>query len=178
MRNRIHALVAVMAVIMSAPGLTVYAQQSPGPLSWNGWQFLIGEWVGEGSGAPGQGTGGFTFSWDLQNTVLVRRNFAKYPATADKPAYDHDDLMIIYYEKDTPRAVYFDNERHIIHYTVSFAADSSSIVFLSDPVPSAPRYRLTYSKKGGGNVGIAFDIARPDKPDEFSHYIEAMARRK
>jgi len=145
---------------------------------WGAFQFLVGEWIGEGSGDPGQATGGFTIQPDLQNSVLVRRNSAKYPATKDRPAFIHDDLMVMYYEDGRPGAVYFDSEGHVIRYSVEFSKDSSSVVFLSDPVPSAPRFRFTYVKTGNGTLNITFDIAQPDKPESFSRYIEATARRK
>ncbi len=40
----------------------------------------------------------------------------------------------------------FDNEGHVIRYTAEFSADQKTLVFLSDRLPSAPRYRLTYTK--------------------------------
>jgi len=48
---------------------------------WEGWQFLLGEWQGEGSGKPGEGSAIFSFYLDLQENVLVRRNRVDYPAT-------------------------------------------------------------------------------------------------
>jgi hypothetical protein len=57
--------------------------------------FLIGEWVGEGGGMPGQGGGGFSFLPDQDGRILIRKNYANYPATKDKPAYSHTDLTII-----------------------------------------------------------------------------------
>lgn len=146
--------------------------------SWQAWQFLLGEWVGEGSGGPGQGTGGFTFYLDLQNTILVRKNYANYPATKDRPSYSHEDLMVIYHEKDIARAIYFDNEMHVIHYSVEFSRGSNTVAFLSDLVASAPRYRLTYAKTGPETIRLTFDIAPADTPDAFSRYIEATARKK
>src|SRR6266481_7240139 len=59
-------------------------------------RFLIGEWEGAGGGGPGSGKGTFSFTSDLQNKVIVRRNHAEYPATADRPAVRHDDLIVIY----------------------------------------------------------------------------------
>jgi hypothetical protein len=154
-------------------------QQSAKASNWDGWQFLLGEWVGEGGGGPGQGGGGYTFLPDLQNTVLVRKNFAEYPAQKDKPAYRHDDLMIVYHSGDgSSRAIYFDNEGHIINYDIAFSPDSSSVVFLSGIIPSEPRYRLTYSRGLNEVVEIRFEIAPQGKPDAFSKYIEAKARRK
>jgi hypothetical protein len=116
----------------------------------------------------------------LQGKVLVRKNHADYPATKDRPAFSHDDLMVIYREAEGARAcaIYFDNEGHVIHYNASLSEDGTTWVFLSDPTPSAPRYRLTYTKEKNGMLGIKFEIALPGKPDAFSTYIEAQARRE
>lgn len=154
------------------------AQQSAKAVNWDAYRYLLGNWVGEGSGDPGQGSGGFTFLLDLQNTVLVRKNYAIYPATKDHPAFSHNDLMIVYQEKGITRADYFDNEQHVIHYTVTISSDSSSFIFVSDPVASQPRYRLKNTKQGTDLVQISFEIAPPGKPDSFTRYIEAVARRE
>ena len=158
---------------------TMFAQQPVQPANWDGWKFLMGEWVGEGSGSPGQGEGGFTFSLDLQNRILVRKNFANYPATNNRPAFRHEDLMIVYREPGmATQAMYLDNEGHVIRYTVAFARDSSSVVFVSAPSNSEPRYRLTNAKEGEGKIGITFEVAPPGKPEAFQQYIKASARRK
>ncbi len=78
----------------------------------------MGEWQGEGGGDPGQGTGTFTFAHDLDNTIIVRKNHSVYPATKNKPAFTHDDQMTIYQTGNTTRAIYFDNEGHVINYNV------------------------------------------------------------
>jgi hypothetical protein len=85
---------------------------------WQPLEFLVGEWRGEGSGGPGQGSGGFTFAWDLQKAVLVRKNHAEYPAQQGRPAAVHDDLTVISVEGDRLRADYWDNEGHVIRYAV------------------------------------------------------------
>src|SRR6266849_9830409 len=41
--------------------LTVVSLFGESPPNWDRWQFLMGEWVGEGGGEPGQGTGSFSF---------------------------------------------------------------------------------------------------------------------
>ena len=165
-----------LVLFLSLPLVSTHTQTKP--VDWQPFQFLLGEWIGEGSGSPGQGEGGFTFSFDLQNTILVRKNYANYTATKEHPAFSHNDLMVMYQEEGKTRAVYFDNEKHVINYIVSFSADSNSIIFLSDPVPSAPRFRMTYTKSGTESVKIAFEIAPPGKPESFAPYIEAAARRK
>jgi hypothetical protein len=151
--------------------------QSPKP-DWSPYQFLIGDWIGEGGGAPGQGTGGFTFSLDLQNQILVRKNYADYPATPDKPAYRHDDLLIVYQIPGQPsRADYWDNEGHVIHYTIEIPRDSV-VAFIGDIVTDQPRYRLVCELRPDHRMRITFDIAPANKPQEFQEYIEAFAHRK
>ena len=85
----------------------------------------MGDWVGEG-GRPGQGTGRFSFRWDLQKHVLVRRGSAEFPAAQGRPVTVHEDLMVIYPAPGSSgfRAVYFDNEGHVINYTISFPGRS------------------------------------------------------
>jgi hypothetical protein len=142
-------------------------------------QFLLGDWVGEGGGGPGQGSGYFSFAPDLQAQVIVRKNHAEYPATQDQPAYQHDDLMIVYNDADkTTRAIYFDNEGHVIRYSVEFVGGRNAVTFLSDPEPSAPRYRLTYTQTAPERVSITFEIAPHDNSQAFATYITSTAWRK
>lgn len=145
---------------------------------WAPFSFLTGGWIGEGGGEPGQATGGFTFHYDLQEKVLVRRSRADYPASAQRPAFSHEDLTIIYRESPAApfKAVYFDGEGHVIHYAVSYSAGATA--FLSDASAAGPRYRLTYTRTGKDTVAIRFEIAPPGKPDGFSTYLDAKARRK
>ena len=151
---------------------------SPAEDPWQPLRFLVGTWTGEGGGAPGQGSGSFSFQLDLQDKVLIRKNRADYPAAKDRPAYSHEDLMVVYPEEKKWKAVYFDNEGHVIHYSVELSKDQGVLTFLSDAVPSAARYRLTYTKAPDGKLAIRFEIAPPGKPDGFSTYLEAIARRE
>jgi hypothetical protein len=169
-------MILLVAIAMNS---NLYPQQSNSAFNWDGWNFFLGEWIGKGGGQPGQGSGGFSFSFDIQKRVIVRKNYADYPATKDRPAFSHNDLMVIYKESgDSTRAIYWDNEGHIIHYTVSMPGDTNSVTFLSDLKTSEPRYRLTYTKADDKSVKITFEIASPRNPETFLKYIESEATRK
>jgi hypothetical protein len=143
----------LMAAAICASG------QAPDP--WKAVQFLTGEWVGEGAGAPGESAGACSFTFDLQHRVLVRKNYA------ESATLRHDDLMVVYLEKEL-KAIYFDSEGHVIHYTVEAGPDS--VRFLSE------QYRLTYRKTGDDKLSLDFDVAPPGKA--FSNYLHATLRRK
>ena len=153
-----------MALALAAP---LSAAGDWGPVG-----FLVGQWTGEGGGGPGQGAGGFSFAPDLQGKLLVRKNWAEYPAQGGKPAFRHDDLTLVYREGGTLKAIYFDSEEHTIRYAVQ--AVEGGVAFVSDASPG-PRYRLTYTKDGAAAVKIKFEIAPPGK--DFTTYIDARARR-
>ncbi len=168
----IGALVGALFV-----GSLVVAQTSTPADPWGSWRFLIGEWVSEGP--KDQSTGSFSFAFDLQEKILIRKNHADVPAAKDRPATSHDDLMIVYHGNgpDT-RAIYFDNEGHRINYAASFSKDGSALTFLSDKITGAPRFRLGYVKRGKDSVNITFEIAQPSKPEVFETYLSGSAHRK
>jgi hypothetical protein len=148
---------------------------------WAPYRFLIGEWVGEGGGKPGEGEGRFSLAEELQGKVLVRRNRSEYPAAANRPATVHEDLMVIYREEpgQSPTAIYFDNEGHVIHYTPSFSSDGRTLTLVSDAKPASPRFRLTYAleKDRDDKISIRFEIAPPGKPEAFALYLSGSCRR-
>jgi hypothetical protein len=146
---------------------------------WSRWSFLLGEWVGEGAGQPGQGEGAFSFSLELQGRVIVRRSRTYFPAAEGRPAFAHDDLMIISKQPGLPeKAIYFDNEGHVIEYVASLAEDGNSVKFVSSWNFSAPIFRLTYAKAGPDGLAIKFEMAAADNPSQFKTYLEGRARRK
>lgn len=180
MRRFVNCILGVgaMTVLLACTVHAASGQNAAGNNAWAALEFLVGEWSGEGSGDPGQGAGGFTFKWDLDKKVLLRTNFADYPAAKERPAFSHRDLMVIYADSASGglRAIYFDNEGHVINYAVRTSQDPYLIEFTSDPTPKSPGYRLSYGKTGDAAVSIKFEIAPPGQA--FATYIEARAHRK
>jgi hypothetical protein len=174
-----HPLLFVALLLSS--GLAI----SQGPLpknttSWSDWSFLLGEWISaDSNGVPGAASKGwFSLTPDLDGKILVRKNHAEYPPSNGRPGIVHDDLMIVYREGDATKAFYDDNEGHVIRYSVSVSADKRKIVFASEKAPGTPQYRLTYENLEADVVKLAFEIAPPDKPDQFTRYVEATVKRK
>jgi hypothetical protein len=146
---------------------------------WEPYRFLLGEWTGDGAGEPGKATGAFSFALDLQNKVLVRKNRAEFPAQAGRPAYVHEDLMVIYPgEGQGQKAIYWDTEGHVIHYSVKFSEDKQSLIFLSDTTPAAPRFRLLLTKEADGVIATKFEMASPGKPEDFKTFVEGRVHRQ
>lgn len=140
-------------------------------------KFLIGEWTGSGGGSiSGKGEGGSVFKYDLDSNLIVRENYARYPAQNDNPAYTHKDLMIIYYQSSKPRAVYFDNEKHVINYNIEFS--DNKVIFTSEEIKGIPQFRLTYEREGDNKMKLYFDMAPPNTPGKFGSYLTAEMQKK
>lgn len=153
--------------------------QAKMPSNWDAWQFMQGKWVGEGSSELGAGSGYFTFMPDLQNKAWMRRNVSEYPATKDRPKYVHEDIMIVYFEPalNQTRAFYYDTEGHVILYTATWSADGRTITFLSDPITTSPRFRLTYIRSDSDHMSLTLEMAQAGKPDEFQKIVEGRVRK-
>lgn len=147
-----------------------FAQQND---TWENWSWLIGEWKGEGKGQPGQGGGAFSFYSELDNKVIVRKSHSEYPALDNKPAVIHDDLMIVYpdFSGIPSKAIYFDNEGHIIDYSLTYP--DSAIVFTSNRIADIPVFRLTYELLEEGKVNTKFEMSQDG--EKFTTYIEGIS---
>jgi hypothetical protein len=167
---------AAPAVVVAIVTLSVGALAQPSD-GWQPFQFLLGTWVGEGGGGPGEGAGEFSIAFDLNRQILVRKNFSEYPAQNGRPAYRHDDLLITYIDSATkaPRAIYFDSEGHTIRYAI--AVRDRSLVYESEPGEAFPHYRFTYVPNGESRIKGTFEIAA-DRGSPFKSYIEFTARKK
>ncbi len=179
MRGLLYGLGIALALL--SPSLT--AGQAPpastpaatAPALAAGWEplaFLAGDWEGAGTGAPGASKGAFSFAPQVQGNGLLRRS------TNDSPSGHHEDVMLVYRNPDGAfRALYVDNERHVIQYAVKATAEPKGAVFLSDEVAGMPRFRLTYKLRPDGTVAITFELAPPGSP-AFKTYTEGVAKKR
>ncbi len=142
------------------------------------WNALVGDWGGEGNGTPGSGSGTSSFKFDLQQQVLVRRSHSEYPASGSRPATLHDDLMVIYPDTaDGARAIYFDNEGHVIEYSATWSAGGDVLTFLSKPASGAPQFRLTYKKVDAQTLTVLFEMAPPGQTNALKPYVSGRLKR-
>jgi len=172
----------VVALVLSC-ACSLFAQTTQGAATdvWKPLQFLIGTWEAktQGGSAQASSAGTYSFGFELRNHVIARHtenrnNECSGPADFD---CDHGDLLYIYPEgaSQALKAIYFDNERHVIHYDVSVPT-STSVIFLSEPSQSGPQFRLSYELKAATMQG-KFEI-RPPGQSEFKAYLEWSGEKK
>jgi hypothetical protein len=136
---------------------TSFSQQNSKLDKWN---WLIGEWKDNGSRQPAQASNTFTFTFDLDRKIIVRRTNSSQPDITGKYNFIHQDLMIIYPDQTgkPDKAIYFDNEGHIINYKISF--EGKSIVFKNYDIGTSPVYRLTYTRIDNETISRKFELSR------------------
>ena len=167
MKSKIVFTIAFLIIVISVNGQVAS--------TWDNWSWLIGNWVGEGSGQPGKGGGSFTFKPDLNQKILIRKSHSEYFSTGNKPGVIHDDLMVIYpdYSGSPVKAIYFDNEGHTINYSITYP--DKTIVLTSDKILDIPVFRLIYSQLDDQTVDAKFEISQDGL--KFNTYVEGKSRK-
>ncbi len=140
---------------------------------WKPLQFLMGAWAAktQGGSAGAASSGAYTFQLELRGHVLARHSTGagcKGPADFN---CEHADLLYVYQESagGPLKAVYFDNEGHVIHYEVSAPAPNTA-VFVSPASQPGPQFRLVYELKERTMHG-RFQMRLPGQ-SEFKPYLE------
>ena len=84
--------------------------------------------------------------------------------------------MIVYPARNGSsfKANYFDNESHVINYTITFT--HNSIILLSDNTTDAPVFRLTYTLLEKNIIGTKFEMSMDGQV--FTTYIEGKSKKK
>jgi hypothetical protein len=156
----------------------ISAQSQPGD-PWQALRFLLGTWEAktQGGSAGAAAAGTYTFRLELKDHVLARHSASagcKGPADFD---CEHGDLLYLYQDTagEPLKAIYFDNEGHVIHYDVTTPAPNTALL-VSAAAPSGPQYRLIYELKGSIMSG-KFQL-RPPGQSEFRSYLEWSGARQ
>jgi hypothetical protein len=166
-------VVVAAAFLAFHPARNVAALSAPSD-PWMALSFLEGTWEANtlGGSAAAQGSGTYTFKPDLKHQVLVRTSDGaancKGPADFD---CEHSDVLYVYRDAaDRPlQAIYFDNEGHVIHYSIS-TPDSTTAIFVSEESSPGPQYRLVYQLKDAVMSG-KFQIRMPGQTT-WKSYLE------
>jgi hypothetical protein len=173
---------AVFPLAFALLGGVLAAQEKPArgaaEDTWQSLRFLIGAWEAktQGGSAGAAGGGAYTFQLELQGHILARHSSA---AGCRGPAdfnCEHGDLLYIYRESPGQplKAIYFDNEGHVIHYDVTIPTPETA-VFLSPASEPGPQYRLVYELKGQVMQG-KFQMRMPGQK-QFVSYLEWSGKR-
>jgi len=161
-------------LIFFALAAATLSAQTPDPLT--PLDFLTGTWIAATNTAgssSGTVLGTYTFARDLAGHTLERTGTVascKGPQDFD---CNHHDRLTVFPEAGGLAALYLDNEGHVIHYVITLPAPHTA-VFLSQPAPGAPTFRLTYHLEGSGPKAIMtgkFQTAPPGSAD-FHSYLE------
>jgi hypothetical protein len=140
---------------------------------WEPLRFLIGTWEAktQGGSAGASGNGTYTFRLDLRGHVLARHSSTANCKGPTDYNCEHGDLLYLYPAGTGKQleAIYFDNEGHVIRYSVATPSPQSA-VFTSDPRRPGPKYRLIYQLTGRVMEG-KFQIRAPGQSD-FRSYLE------
>ena len=106
----------------------------------------------------------------------MRKSHSEYTSKDNKSKVIHEDLMIIYpANEDSPtKAIYFDNEGHVINYTITFL--EKSIVFTSEKVANNPIFRLTYTLLTKKLVNTKFEMSFDG--EHFTTYVKGNSKKK
>ena len=146
--------------------------------NWDAWRYLLGQWESDPANDPSQGAGRFSFRFDLGENILIRENRSVLPAGEASTENIHEDLMIVYCEgAGSKRAIYFDNEQHVIHYKANISEDNKTIALESEATPVTAQFRFTYIRIDEDTLNARFEIAPPGNPGQFSIYLEGKARK-
>jgi hypothetical protein len=171
----------IAAAFIAGLTLAQYRQALSAPADpWKALAFLEGTWDAhtQAGSAGAQGSGTYTFQPELKHHVLVRSSGVSAACSGPK-SFDceHSDVLYIYQEaQDQPlKAIYFDSEGHVIHYAVS-TPDSTTAMFISEPSPSGPQFRLVYELKDAAMSG-KFQM-RMSGQTEWKSYLEWTGAKK
>jgi hypothetical protein len=161
----------VIALFLALPVMKA-GQSAPSTDPFKPLSFLEQNWDANTNGNGGvKSVGTYTFRRELAGHILARRSTGDV-ACKGPADFDCGDSDMLYVYEDAPgqalKAIYFDNEGHVIHYNVSTPA-AGKVEFLSE-ASQGPQFRLTYELIGPLMTG-KFQMRMPGQT-EWKSYLE------
>jgi len=180
MGTTLKIIAALFALLVMVELFTTPIARADQDNPWLALNFLQGTWAAnaDAGSAGAHSSGLYAFEYELKQHVLSR--VSKSPVSCKGPATfdcEHSDLLYIYQDVEGQplKAIYFDNEGHVIHYNVS-TPDAMTVVFLSDASNVGPQFRLMYQRKNLTMYG-KFQTRMPGE-EEWKSYLEWSGARK
>ena len=161
-------------------GSPCFAQGASSPADlFRSLAFLEGSWEATTKDSAGvHVVGSYVFKPELGGHILGR-HVTSLTACKGPDSFDceHSDLLYVFAEAPGQplKAIYFDNEGHVIHYAVSTPGPTTA-VFLSDSSQPGPQFRLTYELKNSVMSG-KFQMHMPGQT-EWRSYLEWSGGKK
>jgi len=167
----------LLALFLLAASILLAQSPAPSPNPLQTLAFLQGTWEAKTAGGAAAASGSYTFRLELGDHVLARHSFTSDCKGPRGFNCGHNDLLYVYPEGPRQRlkAIYFDNEGHVIHYDVS-CPNPATAVFLSEASAPGPQFRLIYTLKGAVLTG-KFQMRQPGQAD-WQSYLEWSGARK
>lgn len=167
-------IIAFALLILAVP---LFAQDKPAD-NWKGLEFLKGTWEAKTrDGGTVKAAGTYTFGAELGNHVLARHSTTAGCQGPSSYDCEHGDLLYVY--EDAPglplKAIYFDNEGHVIHYDVS-TPKAGTAIFLSDASHPGPQFQLVYELDAAVMSG-RFQVKMPGQAG-WKSYLEWSGAKK
>jgi len=179
MRVVLKILAVFILLCVSGPFTRDASAAEPAADPWKSLHFLMGTWEAktQGGSANATGSGTYTFQPELRNHILARHSSSEACKGPADYNCEHGDLLYVYQDASAQsyKAIYFDNEGHVIYYDVSVPT-AYSVIFLSDPSRPGPQFRLSYELKGL-NLSGKFQLRLPGQA-EFKSYLEWSGAKK
>lgn len=167
-----------LALLFSA---VLAPQTSTVPDIWEPVRFLVGSWLGDVSGQPGNGQCERAYRFVLNDRYLEIRSKSTYPAQPKNPKGEvHEDWGMISYDRS--RKAFVLRQFHLegfVNQYVSEPVREGPLRFTSEAIENIRagyRARETYTITGPDNFVERFELAEPGK--DFELYSETRFRRK
>ncbi|HSA97056.1 MAG TPA: hypothetical protein VLJ16_13460 [Acidobacteriota bacterium] len=185
MRRLCANWIVVLILSASAAAAPGRPAQEPAPADdlWAPFRYFVGNWMGQGEGAPGMGRGVQTFEFILRGTFLHVRNKAVFdPQDKNPKGETHEDWGIFSFDK--ARKVFVLRQFHVEGFVNEYvlqdqASDPKLFVFVSEAIENIPagfKARLTYRIVDSETFEQTFDLAPPGQ--EFTCYSKGLMKRQ